>query len=136
MVIAKPEWYNIRKKSFYTYGMTWQGWIYLIAIISVLLIGLTLPQNIITNLTIDGIFIFLFMDTLIASYKSMDERGKMHYSIAMRNMAWGMMATIIITSIILNYTGINNGLNLLIIATTLIGAIIGFLTRYKLERDN
>jgi hypothetical protein len=44
--------------------------------------------NIIISIIVTAVFLFLFMDMIIASYKSMDEMGKMHYSIAMRNMAW------------------------------------------------
>lgn len=135
MVIAKPEWFK-KKKGFLTFGMTWQGIVYFLCTIAVLFIGLTLPQNIITNLTMGGLFLFLFMDMIVASYKSMDERGKMHYSISMRNTAWGMLITIILGSIVLNYFDVKNGLYILIVFTALVGGSIGFITRYKLEKEN
>lgn len=62
MVIAKPEWFNRRNKPFYSYGMTWQGWIYLIVTISVLFTGIILPQNMVTGIIITLMFLFLFMD--------------------------------------------------------------------------
>lgn len=94
MVIAKPEWFK-KKKGFFSYEMTWQGAIYLLITISVIFIGATLPQNVITTLVIVGVFLFLFFDMMYASLKSMDERAKMHYSIAMRNASWGMIITMI-----------------------------------------
>ena len=136
MVIAKSEWFKKGKSGFYSFKMPWQGWIYLIATISVLFTGMMLPQNIIISIIVTAVFLFLFMDMIIASYKSMDERGKMHYSIAMRNMAWGMIITLITVSIILSYTNIKNNLNILIVSVTLIGCLINVLTRYKLQKEN
>ena len=135
MVIAKPEWFK-KKKGFLSYEMTWQGTVYFLCTIAVFFIGLTLPQNIITNLTIGGLFLFLFMDMIMASYKSMDERGKKHYSISMRNAAWGMVITIILGSIFISYIDIKNGLEILIVFTALVGGSIGFITRQKLEKEN
>ena len=140
MVIAKPEWFkreNGRLLSYITMSyLTWQGWIYLIITFSVLFIGSILPPNMVTNLMVDGVFIFLFIDMIAASYKSMDERGKMHYSISMMNMAWGMLITIIVGSIVLSYNDIKNGLSILILVAVLIGSLISFITIYKLEREN
>ncbi|HEX3013824.1 MAG TPA: hypothetical protein VHO92_06095 [Methanobacterium sp.] len=136
MVIAKPEWFNRRNKPFYSYGMTWQGWIYFIVTISVLFTGIILPQNMVTGIIITLMFLFLFMDMIIASYRSMDERGKTHYSIAMRNMAWGIIITLIVTSIILDYTNTKNSLSILIMAVILVGTSLNVLTRYKLEKEN
>ncbi len=135
MVIAKPEWYNRRNKPFYSYGMTWQGWIYFIVTISVLFTGI-LSQTMITSIITTAVFLFLFMDMIIASYRSMDERGKTHYSIAMRNMAWGIIITLIVTSIILDYTNAKNSLSILIMAVILVGTSLNVLTRYKLEKEN
>jgi hypothetical protein len=136
MVIAKPEWYNRRNKPFYNYGMTWQGWIYFIVTISVLLTGIMMPQNMIISIIITAVFLFLFMDMIRASYKSMDERGKAHYSIAMRNMAWAIIITMIITAIILDYTNMKNNISILIVSITLVGALTNILTRHKLEKEN
>lgn len=117
--------------------MTWQGAIYLLITISVIFIGATLPQNVITTLVIVGVFLFLFFDMMYASLKSMDERAKMHYSIAMRNASWGMIITMIILSIFLSsFNDIQANLGILIMVTALVGGIINFVTRYKLEQDN
>ena len=136
MVIARQEWFNQRNKPFYSYGMTWQGWIYFMVILVMLFTGIMLHQNMIISLIAIGAYLFLIMDMVIASYKSMDERGKMHYSIAMRNMAWGMLITIITVSIIIDYTGIKNGITVLIWSTGLVGGLTAFITRHKLEREN
>ncbi len=136
MVIAKPEWYNRRNKPFYSYGMTREGWVYFIGIILALFTGIMSYQNMILSLTALGVFLFLFMDMTIASYKSMDERAKKHYSIAMRNMAWGMIITLITVSIIFNYINIEESTTVLIMFTAVIGSLIGFITRHKLEKEN
>lgn len=73
---------------------------------------------------------------IIASYRSMDERGKTHYSIALRNMAWGIIITLIVTSIILDYTNTKNSLSILIMVVILVGTSLNVLTRYKLEKEN
>ncbi len=135
MVITKPEWFK-KKKDFNSFEMSWQGWIYLTITILVLFVGLTVPQNMVDNLITGGLFIFLFTDMMISSYKSMDERGKRHYSIAMMNMAYGMLITIILGFIVLSYNDIKNGLGILVMFTALVGSLIGFLTRYKLEKEN
>ena len=135
MVIAKQEWFK-NKTGFHSFKISWQGWIYSLITILVLFIGLAVPQNMIDNLITGGIFIFLFTDMILASYKSMDERGKMHYSIAMRNMTLGILIILLLGSIILSYNDIKDGLSILIAFVALIGGLIGFLTRYKLEREN
>ena len=136
MVIARQEWFNQRNKPFYSYGMTWQGWIYFMALLMMLFTGIMLHQNMIISLIAIGAYLFLIMDMIIASYKSMDERGKMHYSTAMRNMAWGMIITIITASIIIDYANIENGTTVLIGSAGLVGGLIAFITRYKLEKEN
>ncbi|OPX58376.1 MAG: hypothetical protein A4E25_01679 [Methanobacterium sp. PtaB.Bin024] len=136
MVIAKPEWFK-KKNDFYSFEMTWQGTLYLIATVSLIFIGMMLPQNIIISIAITGLFLFLFFDMLYAYLQAMDEREKSHYSVAMRNTAWGMIITIIIFSIILSsFNGIEDNLGILIIVTAFVGAIINFSTRYKLEKES
>ena len=136
MVIAKPEWYNQRNKPFYSYGMTREDGVYFMDIILALFTGIMSYQNMITSLTALGVFLFLLMDMTIASYKPMDERAKKHYSIAMRNMAWGMIITLITVSIIFNYINIEERTTVLIMFTAVIGSLIGFITRHKLEKEN
>jgi hypothetical protein len=74
---------------------------------------------------------------MYASLKSMDERAKLHYSIAMRNAAWGMIITMILIFMILSsFNDVKANLSLLIIFTALVGGIINFATRYKLEKES
>ena len=136
MVIAKSEWFNNKKGKYFNFGVTWQGGIYILLLLSVLFIGFMLPQTIIIQLIVSGVFIFLMMDFVIASYRAMDEREKSHYSIAMRNMSWGMIITMVLISITLSYFDVKNSLNFLIFATGFVGAIIGIVYNYKLKRDN
>lgn len=140
MVIAKPEWFkrkNRKNRGFLGYQITWQGAVYLTVAIISLLFGILFTESLIINLIAAGLFLFLFMDALSASLKSMDEREQMHYAIAMRNAAWGMIITMIIMSIIFSsFSGIKANLSILFIITALIGGIINVMTLYKLERGS
>ncbi len=140
MVIAKQEWFKNKKGTTSIFNMPLKGRIYIIITGSILFIGIFLPQNIITGTIITLIFLFLLMDANMASLKSMDEREHMHYSIAMRNMAWGMLIIIIIGSTTLlsyfNGTDIKTGLYILIMITGIGGALINIITRHKLEKEN
>jgi len=95
-----------------------------------------LPQDIITTLTIGGLFLFLIIDVQYASLKTMDERERLHYSIAMRNMAWGMIVTIVMVSLVMLNFNDEVNLGVLIVALGLVGFIINVTTRYKLEKSN
>ncbi|MDD3985321.1 MAG: hypothetical protein PHY59_05435 [Methanobacterium sp.] len=135
MVIAKSEWFKNKNGSFFDLKMPWQGYVYLLCMATVMLFGgIFLPDNPITNITIGGLFIFLLFDMMYAKLKSMDERAKSHYSIAMRNSSWmiitGIMSYIILTS----FNTMN--LPLLFIITGGIGGIISIATHYKLEKNN
>ncbi|WP_321421086.1 hypothetical protein [uncultured Methanobacterium sp.] len=137
MVIAKPEWFKRKNRGFLGYQITWQGAVYLTVAIIVLLFGILFTENLIINLIATGLFLFLFMDALSASLKSLDEREQMHSAIAMRNAAWGMIITMIIMSIIFSsFRGIKANLSILFIITALIGGIINVMTLYKLERGS
>lgn len=137
MVIAKPEWFKRRNGGFFSHQMPCQGTVYLIVTVFVLLTGILLSQDLIANLMVIVAFLFLFTDAMNASLKSMDEREKQHYSIAMINTAWGMMITMIIISIILSsFDGFKANLSVLFIITVLAGGVINFVTRYKLEKGD
>ncbi|HEY0196140.1 MAG TPA: hypothetical protein VGC02_01075 [Methanobacterium sp.] len=135
MVIAKPEWFK-KRKGIFSFGVTWQGAVYLLATVSLIFIGMMLPQNIITTITIGGLFLFLIIDAEYASLKTMDEREQLHYSIAMRNMAWGMIVTIVMLSFIMLHFYDEVNLGVLIVVIGLVGFIINVTTRYRLEKSN
>ena len=134
-MIAKPEWFK-KSKGIFSFEITWQGAVYLLATLSLIFIGMMLPQNVIITVTISALFLFLFFDAMYASLKSMDERAKLHYSIAMRNTAWGMIATIVMVSLVMLNFNDEVNLGVLIIATGLVGFIVNVATRYKLEKSN
>ena len=137
MVIAKPAWFKRKNQGFLGYQITWQGAVYLTVAIIGLLFGILFTENLIINLIATVLFLFLFMDALSASLKSLDERERMHSAIAMRNAAWGMIITMIIMSIIFSsFSGIKANLSILFIITALIGGIINVMTLYKLERGS
>lgn len=136
MVVAKPEWFKRDNSTFLNIKMPWQGAVYYTGAAFLLLIGILLPQNLIITITIGVLFMFIILDATYATIKSMDERQNLHYSIAMRNMAWGMIVTMVILSIFISYYSIKDNLGLLIIGTGIVGAIINLLTRYKLERGS
>jgi hypothetical protein len=132
---SQPEWFK-RSKGIFSFGVTWQGAVYLLVTVSLIFIGMILPQNIIFTITIGGLFLFLIIDAQYASLKTMDEREHLHYSIAMRNMAWGMIVTIVMISIIMLNFNDEVNLGVLIVAMGLVGFMINVATRYKLEKSN
>ncbi|MFA0848052.1 MAG: hypothetical protein ACC614_10830 [Methanobacterium formicicum] len=137
MVIAKAEWFKRKNGGFFSHKMPWQGIVYLIITVSVLLTGILISQDLIPNLIVIAAFLFLFTDAMNASLKSMDEREKQHYSIVMTNTAWGMIITMIIISIVLsNFNGIKANLSVLFIITAIVGGVISLVTRHKLERES
>jgi len=136
MVIAKSEWFKNKNGSFFDLKMPWQGYVYILCMIAVMFFGgILLPENPITNITIGGLFIFLFFDMMYVKLKSMDERAKSHYSIAMRNSSWGMMITGLMGYTILTSFNIMN-LSALFMITGAIGGITSIITHYKLEKTN
>lgn len=140
MVIAKSEWFKKKNGTSSIFNIPLKGWIYNIIAMSVIFIGVMLPQNIITEAVVAGVFLFLIMDESIVSLNSLDEREYMHYAIAMRNMAWGILIIMITGSIVLlnnfNSIDIKTGLYILIIITAVSGALINIITRHKLEKEN
>lgn len=136
MVIAKSEWFKNKNGSFFDLKMPLQGYVYILSMVAVMLFGgVLLPDNPITNISVGGLFIFLFFDMMYAKLKSMDERAKSHYSIAMRNMLWAIIITGLMGYIILNSFNIMN-LKVLFIITIAVGMVTSIVTHYKLEKNN
>jgi hypothetical protein len=135
MVIAKPEWFKKRRGGFWSYEMQWQGAVYMICTVSLLFVGISLPQNLINSVVITVAFLFLFMDGIIASVKSLDEREQMQYAISMRNAAWGMIIAMIVLMITAsNFNVTRTDLYKLIMLAIFLGGMVGLITRYKLQR--
>jgi len=136
-VIAKPEWFKKKGGGIFSYKIPWQGTVYTIATIAVIFIGIMLPQNIIIELIILAVFLFLIMDAQIATWNSLDERERTHASIATRNTAWGLIIILVIVMVVTSNLDIaKENLYRLIFLAAFGGAIIGIITRYKLQKEN
>lgn len=142
-MIGKSEWFERRKYGGWgIHRKTWQGWLYIIAIIIPLIIFHSLPfWNTTTRIIVTGIWaVFLIVDVtgIMISMKK-DEREKIHEALAERNATWTI--TVILT-IGLAYQIIISALNQKImidwwIAVALVmGAIIKAISNYKLEKEN
>ena len=137
MVIAKPEWFKRKDGGIFNYKIPWQGTVYMIATIAVLFIGMMLPQNILIELIVLIVFLFLIIDAQIATWDSLDERERIHASIALRNTSLGLIIFLVIAMVIASNLDITKGsLYRLIFLAVFSGAAIGIITRYKLQREN
>lgn len=137
MVIAKPEWFKRRRGGFWSYEMQWQGAVYMIITVSLLFVGISLPQNLINNIIFTAVFLFLLMDGIIASVKSLDEREQMQYAISMRNAAWGMIIAVVVLMIAAsNFNITKTDLYRLIMLAIFAGGMVGLITRYKLQKES
>lgn len=136
MVIAKPEWFKKRKGGFWNCEMKWQGVLYLMITFSLIFIGMILPQTLWNGVIILAMFLFLFMDGLLASVKALDEREQMQYAISMRNASWGMIvALIVLLTLVSNFNVTKHDLYILIMLSIMVGGLVGVITRYKLQRE-
>ena len=138
MVIAKPEWFKRRRGGFWSYEMQWQGAVYMIITVSWLFVGIIfIPQNLINSIIFTAVFLFLIMDGIIASVKSLDEREQMQYAISMRNAAWGMIIAVVVLMITAsNFNVTKTDLYKLIMLAILAGGMVGLITRYKLQKES
>lgn len=137
MVIAKPEWFKRKDGGIFNYKIPRQGTAYIMVTIAVLFIGMMLPQNILIELIVLIVFLFLIIDAQIATWNSLDEREQMHASIAMRNTSLGLIVSLIIIMVIASNLDITKeNLYRLIFLAAFSGAAIGIITRYKLEKEN
>ena len=137
MVITKPEWFKRKDGGIFNYKIPWQGTVYMIATIAVLFIGMMLPQNILIELTVLIVFLFLIIDAQIAAWDSLDERERMHASIAIRNTSLGLIIFLVIAMVIASNLDITKeSLYRLIFLAVFGGAAVGIITRYKLQREN
>lgn len=137
MVIAKPEWFKKKNKGYLISRITWQGTVYMLATASVLFVGMTLPPTLINEIIVTAVFLFLIMDAQIATWNSLDEREQIHTAIAMRNMAWGMIIILVASMVIISNFDITlKDFYKIIMLIAIGGAMINFITRYKLQREN
>lgn len=97
-MIGKPEWF-IRRK--YTgWGLTpktWQGWVYILAMMIPLIVFQALPDldaEIRTGVTVVWIAVFALDAIDIMRRLKKDEREGMHEAFAERNAAWFMVVVL------------------------------------------
>lgn len=136
MVIAKPEWFKKRRGGFWSCEMKWQGVLYLMITFSLIFIGMILPQTLLNGVIILAVFLFLFIDGLLASVKALDEREQMQYAVSMRNASWGMVvALIVLLTLASNFNVTKHDLYVLIMLSIIVGGLVGAITRYKLQRE-
>lgn len=97
-MIGKPEWFARRKYG--GWGLTpatWQGWVYIAAMILPLMVFQALPYwSAEVRFAVTGIWVLvLAVDVLdIMVRLKMDEREKQHEAIAERNAAWYMVVVL------------------------------------------
>jgi len=135
MVIAKSEWFKSKKTdSFKIIGYPWQSTACILSIF-LLAIIVILPENLLTKTIIMELFYFLFIDSLIAYQKSLDERQMIHHAIVHRNAFLGMVIiTTLIQLIPLNYNlNLDNILNLIELLLVS-GCLIAIITYYQLNK--
>lgn len=143
MIIAKPEWFGIRKYTGWGVSIkTWQGAAYIAGMISLLIVIQLIPNlSTKSRLIITGIWMaFLLIDMADVTWKlKKDERERIHEAIAERNAAWGMMVVIVIGTLIeLTYYALQQKIYVdpFLIGALIVGVIIKSVTNYKLERED
>ncbi len=143
MIIAKPEWFGIRKYTGWGVSIkTWQGAAYIAGMISLLIVIQLIPNlSTESRLIITGIWMaFLLIDMADVTWKlKKDERERIHEAIAERNAAWGMMVVIVIGTLIeLTYYALQQKIYVdpFLIGALIVGVIIKSVTNYKLERED
>lgn len=99
-MIGKPEWFKRRKYGGWgIYPRTWQGWVYIAAVIVPFMIFNALPfWSEKTRMIVTLIWLaFLAIDISHIMIKmKKDERERLHEAIAERNALWVMIAVIVI----------------------------------------
>lgn len=143
-MIGKSEWFKMRK--FGGWGVTpktWQGWVYIVAIILPMLIFQALPfwdektRIVVTIIWLSIIIIDLI--TIMLTLKK-DERETKHDIISDRNALWFILIVLLAA---LLYDIVNAGMsqefiipNPFVIAALLGGAIIKTITIIYLDKKN
>lgn len=127
MVIAKSEWFKRKNTgNFRIFGYPQQGIAYLL-LIFLLTAVVILPEDLLTKIIVLVLFLFLFVDCLMAYQKSLDERQLIYHAIVYRNVFLGIAITALIIPILLNYNPnyeiIFNLMGLVIFSGCLIAAV-------------
>lgn len=98
-MIGRPEWFKRRKYGGWgLYPITWQGWVYIAAMIAPLIVFHSLPWWTDTTriwVTVAWAAILLFDTTDIMIRLRKDERERIHEAYAERNAAWVMVLVLV-----------------------------------------
>lgn len=142
-MIGKVEWFKVRKYG--GWGLTpktWQGWVYIIVMIMVLLIPLHfLKNNLLMTKIITGVWIFILLADVIdmMMHLKKDEREERHEALADRNAAWSMV-TILAIGVVseTTYNGLNGivRINYTAFAALIIGALVKGITFIYLDKKD
>ena len=90
-MIANPKWFEIRKCGWGIMPKAWQGWVYIMGMISPLLILLlvsSLSASVRTALSLIWILLLCINASDIMIHIKKDERERLHEALAERNAAW------------------------------------------------
>jgi hypothetical protein len=143
MIIAKPEWFTIRKYTGWGVGIrTWQGAVYIAGMcITLPILLLLFSWSTEAMIIVTGIWAsFLLVDMVDVLWKmKKDEREVMHEAIAERNAAWGMMLVLVIGLLVeLLYYSLQQKIYFdpVIVIALAVGVIVKSVTNYKLDREN
>lgn len=139
-MIAKPEWFERRK--YFGWGVTprnWQGWVYTLAIIALLVIFQAMPnwdaQVRTAGTVLWAAFILLDILPIMVTLKK-DEREYKNEAIAERNAAWFMVMILVIGIL---YEVVISGLyhefsiNWFMVLALFGGAIVKAVSNYNLD---
>ncbi|MEM4525685.1 MAG: hypothetical protein QXH54_04905 [Methanothermobacter sp.] len=141
MIVARPEWFGIRKYSGWGVSIkTWQGAVYIAGVISFLVLIQLTPLNTEqrTIITVAWL-IFVFIDLFDVMWKvKKDEREYLHEAAAERNAAWAMMTILVIgilTELLYNAMQKRVYVDPFMVTALIVGAIVKSINYYKLERE-
>ena len=136
MAIAKSEWFKRKNTAkFRILGYPKQGIAYVLLVL-LLTTGAILSGNFFIKIAVIVLFIFLFMDGLVAYQKSLDERQLIHHAIVYRNVFLGMALTSVIIPISLNYNPNHETIFNLIGLLLFSGCLIAIVTYCQLNKRN
>ena len=140
-MIAKPEWFNLRKYS--GWGVTprtWQGWVYTLGIFVSLAIFLALPDldsQVRTAGTVLWVaFVVLDILPIMVTIKK-DEREYKNEAIAERNASWFMVLVLVIGILYALVTsGLNHELsiNWFMVLALFGGAVVKGVSNYQMDK--
>jgi hypothetical protein len=102
-MIGKPEWFTYKLFGWGIRPKTWQGWLYILAWIILVIITGILPLNEISKGTIITVLIVIIMidslHVLSKLNKYHDERQRSHQATGDRNACYAAIASILIIAI-------------------------------------